>query len=383
MRRRRLTKLIRLLCVVFGFLATMSLRAAPYTITFLDTLPVSPGTDPFGRDSFAYGINELGVVVGESTIDRTGHIGQTRPVLWNGSSEAVELWDDPTFGGKGIAINSGGFVVGRYGSGSGVPLPGPGIPDGGAFIWNPTTQQFMDLGDFGGARAEATGINDAGQVSGSAEALEVVEIDGTPTILPVPRAFIWDAVNGLLDLGTLGGSFSRGSAINTLGEVVGWSAMTDGHDERAFVWDMSNGMIPIETTGESRAFSINNLGQVVGVDFSAGGFLWQDTTGVLLLGSIWPVDINDSGQVIGLNGMIWDSENGLRSITDLLPPLNEWTISSLSAINNRGQIVGTAFNTADGRFRGILLTPIPEPSAVQLWLVAGISITVLQKIRLT
>lgn len=360
--------------VALGLSVATSLRAAQYTITFLDTLPVTPGADPSVRDSFAYAINEQGVVVGESTLDRTGHIGQTRPVLWNGSSEAVELWDDQMFGGKGLGINNAEFVVGRYGSGSGIPLPGPGIPGGGAFIWNPATRQFMDLGDFGGARAEATGINEVGQVSGSAEAMEVVVIDGTPMLSPVPRAFIWDALNGMRDLGTLGGNISRGTAINSQGEVVGWSSLLDG-TERAFVWNAIDGMLPIiSLAGETRVFSINDLGQVVGIDFSTGGFLWDAMTGLVSLGNISPNDINNAGQVVGLNGIIWDSENGLRNIADLLPPLNDWTITNLSSINDQGQIVGTAFNSVDGRFRGIILTPIPEPNAIALWCMAGLAL---------
>jgi len=360
--------------VVLGSLSATAVRAAQYTVTFLDTLPIPPGADPSIRDSFAYAINEIGVVTGESTLDRTGHIGQTRPVLWNGSSEAVELWDDQNFGGKGLGINSAGFVVGRYGSGSGIPLPGPGIPDGGAFIWNPATRQFMDLGDFGGARAEATGINEANQVSGSAEALEVFIIDGMPVLLPVPRAFIWDQVNGMRDLGTLegNGEGSRGAAINNNGKVVGWSLMSDG-TERAFIWDEVNGMQALASES-SRAFAINDHGEVVGrllgdgVTVPPRSFIWDELSGLQLLPSEMgqPSGINNNREVIDLLGNIWDEMNGMRRVEDLLPPLGNWEISSLSAINDKGQIVGTAFNTIDGRLRGIFLTPIPEPNALAL-----------------
>lgn len=370
MERRRLS----LFCVVIGLLVATSLRAAPtYTITFLDTLPVPSGADPSIRDSFAYAINEQGIVVGESTLDRTGNIGQTRPALWNGSSEAVELWDDETFGGKGLGINSAGFVVGRYGSGSGVPLPGPGIPDGGAFIWNPATRQFMDLGDFGGARAEATGINEGGQVSGSAEALETFIIDGMPVLLPVPRAFIWDEVNGMRDLGTLegNGEGSRGTAINNDGKVVGWSLMSDG-TERAFIWDEANGMQALASES-SRALAINDHGEVVGrllgdgVTIPPRSFIWDELSLQLLPSEMGqPSGINNNREVIDLLGNIWDEMNGMRRVVDLLPPLGNWEISSLSAINDKGQIAGTAFNTVDGRFRGILLTRIPEPNAFVL-----------------
>ncbi|HEX3600279.1 MAG TPA: hypothetical protein VHU84_09045, partial [Lacipirellulaceae bacterium] len=228
--------------------------APEYTITVLDTLPIPQGSDPFGYQSYAYAINEQGVVVGESTLNTSGNIGQTRPVMWNASSQPVELWHDQTFGGKGLGINNAGFVVGRYGSGNGIPLPGPGIPDGGAFIWDPVSREFMDLGDLDGFRVEATGINENGQVVGSSEN---VELDA--------RAFIWDSATGMHDLGTLGGAFSRGTAINNAAQVVGWSAVANGL-EQAFLWDAANGMRAIGTAQESRAYSINDTGEVVGLE---------------------------------------------------------------------------------------------------------------------
>jgi probable HAF family extracellular repeat protein len=368
--RRRMIQLLSLLCVGLGLSISAPIDAAQYLLTPLDPLPVPAGEDSFGHDGYAYAINNGGVVVGESTIDRSGAIGRSRPVMWSESSQAQELWSDQNFGGKGLGVNSSGFVVGRYGSSDVTPLPGPGIPDGGAFIWNPTTRQFMDLGDLGGSRVEATGINDAGQAAGSSEALEVATgSDGQPTFEIQDRAFIWDAVNGMHDLGTLGGNFSRGTAINDLGQVVGWS--TNNGLEQAFIWDSMGGMRALGTNNESRAYSVNDHGQVVGIEFGVGGFLWDEASGVRSIGNIFPTDINNFGQVVGQNGMIWDSENGLRHLEDLISPAPGWEIVDVASINDRGQIVGTGHDLADGSYRGFLLTPVPEPSTA---MVTGIAL---------
>jgi probable HAF family extracellular repeat protein len=56
-------------------------------------------------------------------------------------------------------------------------------------------------------------INARGQMTGS-----YGTADGSQ------HAFLWDPVAGLRDLGTLGGSTSRGEAINANGQVTGYSA---------------------------------------------------------------------------------------------------------------------------------------------------------------
>src|SRR5438034_381105 len=52
----------------------------------------------------------------------------------------------------------------------------------------------------------------------------------------VGRAFLWDAVNGMKDLGTLGGRFSAAGGFNAAGQVVG-NAQTASGDRHAFLWD--------------------------------------------------------------------------------------------------------------------------------------------------
>ena len=74
------------------------------------------------------------------------------------------------------------------------------------------------------------------------------------------------------DLGTLGGPFSSGSAINARGQVAGSRG-----DGRPFRWTPSGGMQALGTLG-GQALAINARGQVTGFAATAGGathaFLW-------------------------------------------------------------------------------------------------------------
>jgi probable HAF family extracellular repeat protein len=375
-RYRRVRPSMLAIALAVNFLLGGAAAAVPrYSFTFLDTLPIPSGVDPFDRSSFTFAINNLGITTGESQLDRSSAIGRTRPVMWPESGEAIDLWENQTFGGIGLGINDAGSIVGRYGSGTIMPLPGPGIPSGGGFIWNPVTREFNDLGDLGGFNVEATAINNSNQVAGSSEAFHFFDINGVPTLLPVPRAFFWDATNGMQDLGTLDGGASRGTAINESGSVVGWSSLLDGTD-KAFIWDAVNGMQAVGDQ-DGRAFGINDLGQVVGmisgdgVSQPPGGFIWDQENGMKSLGRILPRDINNSGVAIGfgedisgqLTAVLWKDDLGIVALHDLVSISSEWHLWGAYAINDRGQIAGTAFNEVDGRFRGFLLTPVPEPNA--------------------
>ncbi len=99
-----------------------------------------------------------------------------------------------------------------------------------------------------------TAINENGQIVGNA----VFGRRG-PTI-----GFLWE--NGsMISLGTLpGGDSSRAFAINNSGQVVGSSRTADG-DSRAFVWQNGT-MTDLGTLGgsDSEATAINESGQIVG-----------------------------------------------------------------------------------------------------------------------
>lgn len=179
------------------------------------------------------------------------------------------------------------------------------------------------------------------------------------------QAVIWDSVNGLRHLGTLGGYGSTAADINDLGQVVGNSRTSDNYN-RAFLWQ-NNTMQDLGTFGVSTdprnsinyswARGINNNGQVVGSAGTSNGYehaaLWQNG-GIQDLGTIngsesIAEDINDSGQIVGIayvssgggaagHAFFWDK----GSMLDLNMPGDNF--SEAVAINNIGQIIGDSIN---------------------------------------
>jgi len=154
----------------------------------------------------------------------------------------------------------------------------------------------------------------------------------------------------MTDLGILGGNYSYAQDINDIGQVVGYSATTDGF-RHAFLWQ-DGVMTDLGTLGgnTSTALKINNAGQVVGSSTTTDGlshtFLWQDGVmtdlGTLGGNTTWNPYINDAGQVVGYStttdgfdhAFLW--QDGV--MTDLGTLKNPY-------INNAGQVVGFSQTT--------------------------------------
>jgi probable HAF family extracellular repeat protein len=136
--------------------------------------------------------------------------------------------------------------------------------------------------------------------------------------------------------------------------------------------------------------AINDSGQIVGEytmqptphpDSDPGrrhSFLLDDgrlTELGTLGGDTHAADINDLGQVVGWSSLLGEGDYGGRraflyqdgemiDLNDLLPPETSWTLYEATAINDRGQILGSM---ADGDVaRPFLLSPttVPEPAPV-------------------
>jgi probable HAF family extracellular repeat protein len=355
-------------CFTCTFVALAS-SAPTYNIVALNVLPG-------GQDAFATGINERGIVVGHSTLDRSGNVGRSRPVMWDADGNPTALWPDMGSDSTGAipsGINNSGQIVGRYGRGSGVPVLSTDIPAGRAFIWD-QSNGFNDLGSLGGNRIEAVAINEAGVVTGSSS----LEGGGT-------EPFIWDETNGMRGLGSLGGIVGLGAAINNAGQVAGTSWLKD-FSERPFFWDEVSGMRDLgsATGATTRAFAMNDASEIVGIDWGLSAMAVWDN-GVLSFvhhptgATPFATDINNKGQIVGgvslpndvaISAFVWSPSTGFLQLESLLPNDTNWDLEMATAINDRGQIVG--YGRHNGEVRGFLMTIVPEPTTHVLFVVASL-----------
>src|SRR5215472_8266845 len=131
-----------------------------------------------------------------------------------------------------------------------------------------TTYTITDLGSLGGGATHGLAINASGQVTGDSISSQQVQVPcpvqqygGAKKCFTNPDdAFEWS--NGTMtDLGTLGGNYSQGVAINGSGEVVGSSAGKSSGTGGAF---LSNGHGMHQLSPPAVAYGINDSGQVVG-----------------------------------------------------------------------------------------------------------------------
>lgn len=266
-------------------------------------------------DSYAAAINARGDVAGHSS-DSDAH-DTVRPFLWNGRSM------------KDLGSLGGPFAF-AYGVNKARQVAGFSYLTSGsyrAFLYSHGSMQ--DLGTLGGTSSAAYGINDAGVVVGFA-----ANSDG------LNRAFKYSQ-GTMTELGTLGGgptSSSVALAINQGGLAVGWSKPDWGSSFHAVRFD-AGGATDLGTLGGaySSATAVNTRGDIVGWSTSQGtgnspgahkAVLFRDGRVILLAHRLDPLTgagwrlieatgINDKGQIVG-----WGEHDGAYRIY-LLNPMGE------------------------------------------------------------
>jgi probable HAF family extracellular repeat protein len=220
------------------------------------------------------------------------------------------------------------------------------------------TYTITDLGTLpGGATSTGVGINASGQVTGWSDTNT-----NDPNHL-FAHAFIYTpgANPSMLDLGTLGGSYSFAEGINASGQVTGRSLLASG-EERAFLYS-SGTMTDLGTLGgsSSQGYGINDSGWITGsADIDATtyhAFLYNPNTFMMSdLGTLGtgPYSqgrgINALGWVTGYSGPVATTHTFLYSYGAMsdLGVLPTGTFSQGFGINSSGQITGWGdANTVD------------------------------------
>jgi len=211
-----------------------------------------------------------------------------------------------------------------------------------AFLYS--AGQITDIGTLGGTFSDARAINSNGDVAGFST------LSGTSISAPTD-AFLYS--NGKMkDLGTLGGAGSHAHGINRFSEVVGDSYTATSADH-AFLY-RGGKMTDLGTLGgnPSSANGINNLHQVVGSSEIANGsgmhaFLWSNgkmqDLGTLGGSQSIAYAINDAGQITGYASPVNSSVHAFLYSGGKMTDLGVLFDSSTGeAINNSGVVVGQA-----------------------------------------
>jgi probable HAF family extracellular repeat protein len=345
-------------------------QAPGYMVTDLGTLG-----NGAGEQSRAFGLDECGRVVGESQAV-TGSSAPFRPFLWSNGA----LTDLGTLGGSAgtaNALNQSGTVVGSALT-SGSLLHPFRRPEGGT----PTEIGVLN----GGFSAEAYDINASGQIVGVSEEGSNLQ----------DRAFIWQSGVGIQPLSATWGKPIRAFGINDAGQIAG-SANHNVSGTHAFV-TIGGDAKDLGTLGGdvSVATKVNDSGEVSGYSYifsntitqSFHAFRWKDLNGngqsdsgeMINLGVLgsdrnsYAYDLNNNGLIVGASetgtasnnisrAFIWSSADGIMRDLNVVVPGTGWTFQEAHGINNRGQIVGTGLNP-DGKVHAFLLTPTVSVSSV-------------------
>jgi probable HAF family extracellular repeat protein len=227
-----------------------------------------------GNESLASDVNDLGQIVGFSAnkvpdpISMAGFATQTRPFLWeHGVMRELDTLGGPD--GMAFMMNERGQVIGQFYLNS-IPNSTTGIPTLHSILWEPNGTA-VDLGTLGGTLGTTYWINNRGQVVGQAN------LTGDATY----HGYFWDK-GVLTDLGTLGGDLSVAWNVNDAGEVVGRADVPGSKTHHAFLW--KQGVMTDLGTADgdpcATAFFVNSQGQVVGDSgacfHSARAWLWEN-----------------------------------------------------------------------------------------------------------
>ncbi len=332
--------------ILGGLLLLGSIAAqGPYSVTALPQ-----GALP--RD-----INDAGQITGFIN----GPQSTTRAFLFDPATGLTDIGALPGFpSAAAYALNDAGQVVGSS-------WPAVIARPGHAFLFTPGAG-MIDLGEISGPTSEARCIDNHANIGGNADAFAFS-----------PLAFYRPAGGAMAVVPGLGGN------VEDLADA-GWIV---GADSYVTPGGSTVRLPPSPSTPLRLARAVNDSGQIAGEMSDASGspsygFRYDQGSGQLTnLGSISRfggiTDIDSKGTVVGAaklgtrvdsDALISFGGGPLQPVDGLLVPGSGWDILTISAINERGQMVGTA-RFALGAVVGVRLDPVQNNPASSTLTVQG------------
>jgi probable HAF family extracellular repeat protein len=359
------------------------------------------GALPGGGSSAPMWISPNGLIAGLSENGDTDgfypSLPQLHAVLWQ-QGKITDLGTlDGGYQSVANAVNSAGQVVGAAlnttpDTNSMTTGPGPGsfwlgftpyLYQTRAFLWD-KHKGMQDLGTLpGGTDAQASVINEAGQVVGFSY---TASTQSGACFALATSSFIWEKDKGMMDLGGFGGTCTLAAALNNKGQIVGESTLSGDQSSRAFLWENSSihdlgGSLGGDHTG---AFALNEQGHAVGfaslpsppADLIFHATLWRhvgDMTDLGVLGEdqcSYAGAINANGQVVGgsiavcnsdttpFRAFLWE-DGSIFDLNALIPSGSALYLQTTYAINDRGEIAGIGGDVS-GNQHAFLLIPCDE-----------------------
>jgi probable HAF family extracellular repeat protein len=341
-----------------------ALAAPLYTLTVIG-----------GAGSTASDINAFGQIVGSQN---TG--GDYHAFFYDGST-VTDL--SAVVGARSVAqrLNDSGTIVGTVYSDS----------SRAGFAYSGGASLALPLSGY----SEASGINNAGTIVG-----------GTTLACCGFNAYTYGG-GVLTDLGTTSDGFgSYAAAINEAGHVVGSNILDPASNVEQPFYYSGGVMQNLGTFGGpyGHGWAINNHDQVVGEIGAAyvedtvslyprHAFLYEDGVvtdlGVILEGGDSTArDINDQGQIVGATDTVLGRQaflygaGSIELLDALIDPALGWTVQEANGINALGQIAGTACKAGlCYAVRLDLAAAVPEPAGVLLFAAGLLAIMLAQRAR--